>query len=128
LGSQLWDKPSGRSREGYANRHVDEENPSPRNEIGEYAAENQSDRSTARSDGAPNRQRFCTITPVAECRSDNRQDRRGEERATKSLECSSSYQHRRRLSQAIEEGRHCEDHNPEAKHTFATQDIAETTT
>ena len=76
------------------NEHVDEEDPSPRREIGQHPTQQEPHGAATGGDRAPDRQRLRAILRVAEGRRDDRQDGRHEQRAPEPLQPPPCDEHR----------------------------------
>ena len=97
-----------------ADRHVDEEEPAPGDQVGQHATEQQAEGGAAGGDRAPDAQRPGALGGVLEGGDDDRQRGRGDERAAEALEPTAENQHRRGLGEAVEqrggrEQRHADD-------------------
>jgi hypothetical protein len=69
-----------------ADRHVDEEDPLPAQQVGEDAAEQQAERAAARRDRAPHAERLGAVVALGKRGGDDRQRGGGDERAAEALQ------------------------------------------
>jgi len=78
--------PDRQQRRGDADRHVDEEDPLPAQQVGQHASQQQAERAAASGDRAPHAQRLGAVLALGEGRGDDRQRGGGDERAAEALQ------------------------------------------
>ena len=88
-----------------ADRQVDEEDPAPRERLGEHAAEQQARGAASRRDRAPDSERLRTLGAVRERARDDRERSRRDERGAETLEGPAADEHAGRGRDAVHERR-----------------------
>ena len=104
-------------------RDVDDEDPRPRGELGEHAAEEQADRAAAGGDRAPDAERLGALILPGECRRDDRERRGGDEGAAEPLERPAGDQHSGRLREAVEQRGGAEHDDPGREQPLTTEQV-----
>jgi hypothetical protein len=102
-GERLGDEAPGESGGGEADRHVDEEDPLPRERAGEDPAEQQAEGAAAGRDRTPDAERLRALGALGERRGDDRQRRRRDQRAAEALEAAGGDQHPGAGGEAVEQ-------------------------
>ena len=93
LGAALRDDPRSQRQHDGADRHVDEEDPSPAQHLDDHAAEEQPNRATRARDGAPHGERPVSLRPFGEGGEDDRECRGRDHRAAEPLQAAGDEQH-----------------------------------
>jgi len=94
--------PDGR-RQRDADRHIDQKDPRPREQVGERTAREHADGAASATHGAPHAERPVTGRALAERGAKNRERRRRHDRATDPLQRTRGDQHALRLSQPADQ-------------------------
>ena len=113
-----------RERErGDPNGKVDEEDPRPREVLGQHPAEDEADGRTADGDGCPDAERLGALRALGECRRDDRQRGRGDQRRTKPLQCPRADQHPLTGGEPVEQRGAREDHQADQEQALAAEEV-----
>ena len=114
-----------RSEHDEAERHVDEERPAPRADVGEQAAEDEADGGAARGDGAEEGEGAVAGGVVGSARGEQGQHARGGERRADALQGAGGDELTGRLGEPAERGGDGEDRQPDLEGTQAPEDVSE---
>jgi hypothetical protein len=115
---------SGRSD---ADRHVHEEDPLPRQQVGEDPAQQKAEGGAAGGDRAPDAERLRALLALREGRRDDRQRGRGHERGAQALQRAGGDEHPAGLRQAVQQRGDREDHDADEEHTLAPEEVRRST-
>ena len=99
LGPALGEEPRRQQEDRRADRHVDEEDPAPAEQLDDHATEQEAGRAAGAGDRAPDAERPVALAALRERREDDRQRRGRDHRAAEALRAAGDQQRRLRLRQ-----------------------------
>jgi hypothetical protein len=109
---------------GHPDRHVDEEDPRPRERLDEQATEHEADGAAPDRDRGPNAERLRALGPFCERRRHDRQCGRRHERGAQPLQPAGQDQQRLAPREGAEERRRGEDHQARQEDALAPDQVA----